>query len=153
MPDNMLVVGRYLNASNTAITIDLDRLKHHALVFGQSGSGKSFLIARLIEEILRLTAARVLIIDPNGDFRKIDRPNQETWKDEVFKSTFSDFFNLFKSEYDQETNFRERMVGASLQILDSGADFVNRCDKCFRTKALRSLGFSRRGPAKVPARS
>nr|WP_256468823.1 DUF87 domain-containing protein [Bradyrhizobium sp. 173] len=39
------------------------------LVVGQSGSGKSFMLARLMEEILLRTRARIVIVDPNGDFR------------------------------------------------------------------------------------
>lgn len=41
------------------------------LVVGQSGSGKSFFVTRLIEEIILNTKARVVVVDPNGDFRSI----------------------------------------------------------------------------------
>jgi hypothetical protein len=45
---------------------------HHTLIVGQSGSGKSFFVARLIEEILTRTGARVVALDPNGDLRNLD---------------------------------------------------------------------------------
>lgn len=44
-------------------------LETHALILAQSGSGKSFFLGRLIEEILLKTRARCLVLDPNGDFR------------------------------------------------------------------------------------
>jgi hypothetical protein len=43
----------------------------HTAVIAQSGSGKSFFVGRLIEEIALRTRARCLILDPNADFRKI----------------------------------------------------------------------------------
>jgi uncharacterized protein DUF87 len=46
-------------------------IAHHTVVIAQSGSGKSFFLGRLIEEILVKTSSRVLVFDPNSDFRKI----------------------------------------------------------------------------------
>ena len=43
----------------------------HSVIIAQSGGGKSFFIGRLIEEILLETYGRCLIIDPNGDFRRV----------------------------------------------------------------------------------
>ena len=67
--------------------IAIEDLLHHMLIVGQSGSGKSFLIAHLIEEILLRTRARVVVIDPNGDFRRIsDAAPSEAW------TSFTDSF-------------------------------------------------------------
>lgn len=46
-------------------------LANHAAIIAQSGSGKSFFLGRLIEEIMLRTKARCLILDPNADFRKV----------------------------------------------------------------------------------
>lgn len=63
-------------------------LLHHTLVVGQSGSGKSFFVARLIEEILLRTGARVLLVDPNGDYRYFRTPIEKAdWQ--RFDKTFS----------------------------------------------------------------
>lgn len=43
----------------------------HTAVVAQSGSGKSYFLGRLIEELVLNTRARCLILDPNADFRKI----------------------------------------------------------------------------------
>ena len=45
-------------------------IAHHTATIAQSGSGKSYFLGRLIEEILLKTRSRVLIMDPNSDFWK-----------------------------------------------------------------------------------
>ncbi len=53
----------------------------HTVVIAQSGSGKSFFLGRLIEEISLQTKARCLIMDPNGDFTQIyDVKEKELWE-------------------------------------------------------------------------
>src|ERR1041384_1945747 len=52
----------------------------------QSGSGKSFFVGRLIEEIALRTHARCLILDPNADFRKIrDIEDATLWSGAKYK--------------------------------------------------------------------
>ena len=46
-------------------------MAHHTVIVAQSGSGKSFFLGRLIEELLLTSKARVLVFDPNSDFRQI----------------------------------------------------------------------------------
>jgi DNA helicase HerA-like ATPase len=40
----------------------------HTFLCGQSGSGKTYALGVLLEQLLAETALRVLVIDPNGDF-------------------------------------------------------------------------------------
>ncbi len=42
---------------------------NHTLIVGQSRSGKTTAVRRLIEEILTWTGTRVVILDPNADFK------------------------------------------------------------------------------------
>ncbi len=53
------------------VTVPSDTIGSHTAIIAQSGSGKSFFLGRLIEEILVRTKSRCLILDPNADFRKI----------------------------------------------------------------------------------
>lgn len=46
-------------------------LAAHTAIIAQSGSGKSFFLGRLVEEIALRTRARCLILDPNADFRRL----------------------------------------------------------------------------------
>lgn len=42
----------------------------HTAIIAQSGSGKSFFLGRLIEELMLETESRCVILDPNADFRR-----------------------------------------------------------------------------------
>lgn len=55
-------------------------LKSHTLIIGQSGSGKSFMLGRLLEEILITSEASVLILDPNADFIKFSETDAKMWQ-------------------------------------------------------------------------
>ena len=76
-----MLVGNRTNDPSQPVHLSSDGLLHHALVVGQSGSGKSFFVARLVEEIVLATRARVVIVDPNGDFRMISQVSQTVWSD------------------------------------------------------------------------
>ena len=100
-----MIIGTRTNDPTKAVRIDSDGLLHHSLVVGQSGSGKSFFVARLIEEVVLSTLSRVLIIDPNGDFRAIHK---------CAPTIFSEFRRRFAEvqssggrnpDYDEEETF------------------------------------------------
>src|SRR5438045_6328457 len=50
----------------------------HTAIIAQSGSGKSFFLGRIVEEIMLRTKARCLILDPNADFRKVHEVEAES---------------------------------------------------------------------------
>jgi uncharacterized protein DUF87 len=52
------------------VLIPSEALATHMAIIAQSGSGKSFFLGRLIEEILLNTRARCVVLDPNADFQK-----------------------------------------------------------------------------------
>lgn len=64
------------------VPVDPDKLRRHTLIIGQSGSGKSFFLGRLIEELMLRTLARCVVIDPNADYFNIESisPGGEIWK-------------------------------------------------------------------------
>lgn len=105
----MLVVGTQTNDPKKLIKIDFSGLLHHTLIVGQSGGGKSFLVARLVEEILLRSRARVLIIDPNGDFRQISKPSTSVWTD--FEENFS--------------KINQYSLAAALPCFDSSSAFLD----------------------------
>ncbi len=53
------------------VLIPRQKIANHTAIIAQSGVGKSFFLGRLIEEIVLKTRARCVVLDPNGDFRKI----------------------------------------------------------------------------------
>lgn len=73
-----------LQNDSDLIIVSADKIDTHTILIAQSGSGKSFFLGRLIEEILLKTKANCLIFDPNGDFRRIHQVNKTIWKKPKF---------------------------------------------------------------------
>lgn len=65
-------------ASTDLVELSAADVGHHTVVVAQSGSGKSFFLGRLIEEITLNTKARCLVLDPNGDFTQVDQVSDAT---------------------------------------------------------------------------
>jgi len=61
------------------LTVEASSLARHSAILAQSGSGKSFLLGRLLEELLLKTKARVIVLDPNSDFVRIAETSPGTW--------------------------------------------------------------------------
>jgi uncharacterized protein len=60
-------------------------IANHSMIVGQSRSGKTNAARRVIEEIIAWTDARVVILDPNADFRGLrDLDAEEAINDDVF---------------------------------------------------------------------
>ena len=74
----------YIGVKNdlSPFTVDLKALTRGLVVVGQSGCGKSFMLGRLVEEIVRKTEkSRLLIIDPNSDFCEgVERKEKDDFK-------------------------------------------------------------------------
>lgn len=60
----------------------------HVAVLAQSGSGKSFMVGRLIEELLIKTKARVVVLDPNSDFVRLGEVSAVPWSDPALSKWF-----------------------------------------------------------------
>src|SRR2546425_9807770 len=54
------------------VSVPAESMANHTVIIAQSGSGKSFFLGRIVEELLLKTRARCLILDSNADFRKVD---------------------------------------------------------------------------------
>lgn len=68
------------------VSISPSSVARHTAVIAQSGSGKSFFLGRLIEEIALKTRARLVVFDPNSDFRRLHDPvSEEYWSPEHSK--------------------------------------------------------------------
>jgi hypothetical protein len=60
------------------VQVSASNLVYHTAIVAQSGSGKSFFLGRLIEELLLETHARCVVLDPNADFRRGSESVDET---------------------------------------------------------------------------
>lgn len=63
------------------VTVDEQGIRTNTIIVASPGSGKSFFLGRLIEEILLGTDSRILCFDPNSDFVRINSTVRGTlWK-------------------------------------------------------------------------
>lgn len=65
--------------TNEPTPTDPSDIACHSVVLAQSGSGKSFMVGRLVEELLLKTKARIVILDPNSDFVRLTDVDDSTW--------------------------------------------------------------------------
>ncbi|MCK4391484.1 ATP-binding protein [Candidatus Bipolaricaulota bacterium] len=56
-------------------------MAHHVAVLGGTGAGKSFFLARLLEELLIRTKARIIVLDSNADYVRMSSINSDVWTD------------------------------------------------------------------------
>ncbi len=77
-----LQLGWLLEAlpAKVAVNLRAEGIPAHTAIIAQSGSGKSFMLGRLLEEIASKTQARVFILDPNSDFAQFGAVADEEWK-------------------------------------------------------------------------
>jgi len=62
------------------VSVPAESIANHTAIIAQSGSGKSYFLGRLIEEMMLATKCRCLIFDPNADFRRIHQAEtEELW--------------------------------------------------------------------------
>jgi hypothetical protein len=61
------------------VRIPTKKMDKHTVIIAQSGSGKSFFLGRLVEEIMIKSKAKCLILDTNGDFRNINKIDEQLW--------------------------------------------------------------------------
>ncbi len=102
----------YIGVKNdlSPFEVDLKALTRGLVVVGQSGCGKSFLLGRLIEEILRKTntnkKTQLLIIDANSDFYQ----GMKLKSDDEYEKTIEKYnsgllekeFEAFRSKEDED---------------------------------------------------
>lgn len=63
------------------VTVPSHSIACHTAIIAQSGSGKSFFLGRLVEEILLRTKSRCIILDPNADFRRVHEvESSDLWR-------------------------------------------------------------------------
>ncbi len=97
-----LFIGK--KSDNTCFSIKPKSLLNHTAIIGQSGSGKSFLFGRIIEEYLLNTNGKAVIIDLNADFIRINQAKEDIWDEAKEAKAFN---NLLKESYRADSSSDE----------------------------------------------
>lgn len=66
-----LTIGTALDDPGTSVELDARRFNRHTFWVGQSGSGKTYALGVVLEQLLLETELPMLILDPNGDFTRL----------------------------------------------------------------------------------
>ena len=105
-------------SDNDLVLVPAQEAAHNTAVIAQSGSGKSFFLGRLIEELVLRTRGRFIILDSNADFRKFSQvvePNR--WPnakyDSVKKRGFLPHENRRENFADAWQQVRMRIIGGA----------------------------------------
>jgi hypothetical protein len=70
--EHPLHIGNYTLNDDAKALLDGNRLfQRHAVIVGSTGSGKSFTVATLIEQIAQLKSANALLFDIHGEYKPI----------------------------------------------------------------------------------
>jgi DNA helicase HerA-like ATPase len=67
----MLQIGTGLDSPTAAAELDARRFNRHTFWCGQSGSGKTYALGVVLEQLLLHTELPLLILDPNADFVRL----------------------------------------------------------------------------------
>ncbi len=73
-----LAVGHQTEKPDVEVTLDAGRFNRHTFWCGQSGSGKTYALGVVLEQLLLNTGLPMLILDPNSDFIRIGQPRAGT---------------------------------------------------------------------------
>ena len=77
-PRARLRIGELALADGVAYELDAGGFDRHTFLCGQSGSGKTYSLGVILEQLLAETSLRILILDPNSDFVRLARLRPDT---------------------------------------------------------------------------
>jgi uncharacterized protein len=66
-----LTIGELLLAPGVAAVLDAGGFNRHTFMCGQSGSGKTYSLGLVLEQLLLGTTLRMVILDPNSDYIRL----------------------------------------------------------------------------------
>ena len=78
-----LAVGELALARGVPFALDAGGFGRHTFLCGQSGSGKTYSLGVLLEQLLMETSLRVVVLDPNSDYVRLGEPSAEAGDESV----------------------------------------------------------------------
>ena len=80
-PRAALDVGSLTYADGVPLTLDAGAFDRHTFLCGQSGSGKTYALGTILERLLAETTLRVVVLDPNSDFVRLNELRDDAGDD------------------------------------------------------------------------
>lgn len=72
-----LVIGSGVDVPGEPVTLDARRFNRHTFWCGQSGSGKTYALGVVLEQLLLHTELPMVILDPNADFVRLPEARED----------------------------------------------------------------------------
>ena len=91
-----LTIGSALGDPDTEVHLDARRFNRHTFWCGQSGSGKTYALGVVLEQLLLNTELPLLILDPNGDYTRLRETRSSAHDGDASKITARDI-RVFRS--------------------------------------------------------
>jgi DNA helicase HerA-like ATPase len=107
-----LTIGTALGEDSMPATLDARRFNRHTFWCGQSGSGKTYALGVVLEQLLLHTELPLLILDPNADFVRLQQPRPTTEPGEARRIADMDI-RVFRSASGHEHALRVRYLDMS----------------------------------------
>jgi hypothetical protein len=100
---------------------------YHTAIIGQSGSGKSYFLSRYLEEIILRTRARVIIVDPNGDFEHFYLPqSKDNWPTKLLEPLRTAIHSgalTASSDFDSQKEFAAAWLARKFHMISGSRQF------------------------------
>ena len=152
-----LEVGELAVADGVPFALDAAGFGRHTFLCGQSGSGKTYSLGVLLEQLMMHTSLRVVVLDPNSDYVRLGEPSPEVSDETVQRYQAVSETIEVRSGTDDETGIRVRLRDlspahqAALLHLDPVADRAEYADllALVEDENVRSLEDLARSPAEA----
>jgi len=109
-----LTIGTTVDAPERPAVIDGARFNRHTFWCGQSGSGKTYALGVVLEQLLLQTELPIAVLDPNADFVRMSRTREDASPEE--RDRFAGFdIRVFHSSTRHEPQFHARYVDLSVR--------------------------------------
>lgn len=109
-----LTIGTTVGAPERPAVIDGSRFNRHTFWCGQSGSGKTYALGVVLEQLLLETELPVAVLDPNADFVHLSRTREEV--EQELRDRFGAFgVRVFHSSTPREPQLRARYIDLSVR--------------------------------------
>src|SRR6185437_14286669 len=109
-----LTIGTTVDAPERPAVIDGARFNRHTFWCGQSGSGKTYALGVVLEQLLLQTELPIAVLDPNADFVRMSRTREDASPEE--RDRFAGFdIHVFHSSTRGEPQFHARYVDLSVR--------------------------------------
>ncbi|AWH95323.1 ATP-binding protein [Dietzia psychralcaliphila] len=91
-----LSIGTDVDVPGESVTIDARRFNRHTFWCGQSGSGKTYALGVVLEQLLLHTELPMLILDPNADFVRLPEARESAGEADAARLAETDI-RVFRS--------------------------------------------------------